>query len=104
MNRRRSLSEFARNKTLATRPARALLLWEMPRRPPRAPPPQLRQAPQRAQFWPRSRDENIPDSEKTPFRRPEWDERGLIALAWENGWLDVLAYCGIYVFPEEPRL
>lgn len=47
------------------------------------------------------RDEHMPDSEKVPFRRPEWEERELIAMAWENGWLHVLAYCGIYLFREE---
>jgi hypothetical protein len=41
-------------------------------------------------------DENIPDSEKMPFRRPEWETAELLAWAFENGWADVLADYGIY--------
>jgi hypothetical protein len=41
-------------------------------------------------------DENIPDSEKMPFRRPEWETAAHLAWAFENGRADVLAEYGIY--------
>ena len=43
----------------------------------------------------RKGDQNIPDSEKMPFRRPEWDTAELLAWAWETGRADVLAQFGI---------
>lgn len=48
----------------------------------------------------RKKDENIPDSEKLPFRRPEWEIAELIAWAWETGNYAVLASLGIYVHPD----
>ncbi|MFY9288463.1 MAG: relaxase/mobilization nuclease domain-containing protein [Alphaproteobacteria bacterium] len=39
-------------------------------------------------------DENIPDSEKLPFKRPEWESAQIIAWAFENGRLDILAQYG----------
>ncbi len=45
----------------------------------------------------KKRYENIPDSEKMPFRRPEWETAELLAWAWENGRDDVLAEYGIYL-------
>jgi len=42
-------------------------------------------------------DQNIPDSEKMPFRRPEWDTAELIAWAYETGNYAVLASFGIYI-------
>ncbi len=42
-------------------------------------------------------DQNIPDSEKTPFRRPEWEKAELIAWAWANNRYDILAQFGIFV-------
>ncbi len=41
--------------------------------------------------------QNIPDSEKMPFRRPEWETAELIAWAWENKRYDILAQFGIYL-------
>jgi hypothetical protein len=41
--------------------------------------------------------QNIPDSEKTPFRRPEWETAELIAWAWANNRYDILAQFGIFV-------
>jgi hypothetical protein len=38
--------------------------------------------------------ENIPDSEKMKFKRPEWDTAELIAWAMDNGRLDILADYG----------
>jgi hypothetical protein len=43
----------------------------------------------------RKGDENIPDSEKMPFRRPEWETAEWLAWAAENGRSDVLAEFGI---------
>lgn len=48
----------------------------------------------------RRKSENKPDSEKMPFRRPEWDSAELLAWAWENGRLDVLAQFGIILPPD----
>jgi hypothetical protein len=45
----------------------------------------------------RKKDENIPDSEKMPFRRPEWESAEVLAWAWENGRLDVLAEFGVFL-------
>jgi len=45
----------------------------------------------------KNRDENIPDSEKLPFNRPEWEAAELLAWAWENGRPDVLAEFGLDV-------
>lgn len=45
----------------------------------------------------RRKDENIPNSEKMTFRRPEWESMELLAWAWENGRADILAEFGIYV-------
>jgi hypothetical protein len=42
-------------------------------------------------------EQNIPDSEKMPFRRPEWETAELIAWAWENQRYDILAQFGIFV-------
>ena len=42
-------------------------------------------------------DQNIPDSEKMPFRRPEWETAVLIAWAWANNRYDILAQFGIFV-------
>lgn len=44
------------------------------------------------------KDENIP--EKLPIRRPEWDTAELIAWAFENGRIDILAQFGIYLTPD----
>lgn len=41
--------------------------------------------------------QNIPDSRKTPFRRPEWETAELIAWAWRNHRYDILAQFGIFV-------
>jgi len=46
------------------------------------------------------KNQNTPDSEKTPIRRPEMDTAELIAWAFENGRLDVLASFGIHLSPE----
>jgi hypothetical protein len=48
----------------------------------------------------RGKDENIPSSKKQRFRRPEWESAELLAWAWENGRLDILAQYGIYVSPD----
>jgi len=45
----------------------------------------------------KKRDVNIPDSEKVPFRRPEWEYNELLIWAWENGRADILAQFGIFV-------
>ncbi|MFY9287901.1 MAG: relaxase/mobilization nuclease domain-containing protein [Alphaproteobacteria bacterium] len=42
----------------------------------------------------KTRDENIPDSDKVIFRRPEWETAEIIAWAIENGRLDVLMQYG----------
>lgn len=42
----------------------------------------------------RRKDENIPDSEKLPFKRPEWESAQIIAWAFENGRADILAQYG----------
>jgi hypothetical protein len=48
-------------------------------------------------------DENIPDSEKMPFRRPEWETAELLAWASENGRTDILAdYGAVPVDTYEP--
>src|SRR5262249_46950666 len=44
----------------------------------------------------RKRDQNVPDSKKLPFHRPEWDTAELLAWAWANGRHDILAQFGIY--------
>ena len=41
--------------------------------------------------------QNIPDSEKVPFRRPEWETAELIAWAWANNRYDILSQFGIFV-------
>lgn len=41
--------------------------------------------------------QNVPDSEKMPFRRPEWDTAELIAWAWKNNRYDILAQFWIFV-------
>jgi hypothetical protein len=41
--------------------------------------------------------QNIPDSEKMPFRRPERETAELIAWAWRNQRYDILAQFGIFV-------
>lgn len=46
------------------------------------------------------RDQNTPDSEKMPFRRPEWDTAELLAWAWETGNTSVLAQFGIHLSQE----
>ncbi len=43
------------------------------------------------------RDQNIPNSEKLPFRRPEREAAELIAWAWKNKRYDILAQFGIFV-------
>jgi len=48
----------------------------------------------------KKRDENRPDPEYIPFRRPEWDSAELQAWAWANGRLDILASFGIYLPPD----
>lgn len=48
----------------------------------------------------RKKNENLPDSEKLPFRRPEWATTELLAWAWENGRIDILAQYGIYLPPD----
>jgi len=45
----------------------------------------------------RPRARNIPDSEKMPFRRTEWETAEHIAWAWDNQRAEVLAQYGIYV-------
>ena len=45
-------------------------------------------------------DENIPDSEKMQFRRPEWETAELLAWAWENGRTDILAQFGVSITPD----
>jgi len=45
----------------------------------------------------KKRDVNIPDSEKMPFRRPEWEYNELLIWAWEHGRADILAQFGIFV-------
>jgi hypothetical protein len=39
----------------------------------------------------------VPDSEKVPFRRPEWETVELLAWAWETGNASVLAQFGIHL-------
>ncbi|MFY9286910.1 MAG: relaxase/mobilization nuclease domain-containing protein [Alphaproteobacteria bacterium] len=51
----------------------------------------------------KKRDENTPDSEKLPFRRPEWETAELIAWAFENGRVDILAQYG-FDFSTDPDL
>jgi len=48
----------------------------------------------------RRKDQNIPDSEKMYFRRPEMSTAELIAWAFETGNYAVLASFGIYIHPE----
>ena len=48
----------------------------------------------------RSKQENKPDSEKVPFRRPEWEYMELLAWAWEQGRIDILAQFGIFLPPD----
>jgi hypothetical protein len=48
----------------------------------------------------RKTDQNVPDSEKVPFRRPEWEAAELLAWAWETGNASVLAQFGIHLSPE----
>ena len=43
---------------------------------------------------------NLPDSEKKPIQRPEMDTAELIAWAFENGRVDILASFGIHLSPE----
>ena len=86
--RRVMQNKYARLKTLAVRIGRS---------------PQAKQSgympfPMRRRK--RKKDENIPDSEKVPFRRPEWDASEIIAWAYETGRLDVLAAYGIHLSPE----
>ena len=57
------------------------------------PQPVARQRPQKNG----KQNQNIPDSEKVPFRRPEWETAELIAWAWENNRYDILAQFGIFV-------
>lgn len=42
-------------------------------------------------------DQNVPDSEKMPFRRLEWETAELIAWAFANNRFDILAQFGIFV-------
>ena len=48
----------------------------------------------------RKKNENIPDSEKLPFRRPEWELAELLAWAWETKNYAVLTSFGIHLDPE----
>jgi|GEM_PF-1632467 hypothetical protein len=48
----------------------------------------------------RKGEENVPDSEKVPFGRPEWETARHIAWAWDNHRADVLAQYGIYPEPD----
>jgi hypothetical protein len=48
----------------------------------------------------RKGDQNIPDSEKMPFRRPEWDAAELLAWAWETKNAQTLAQFGIFLSPD----
>ncbi|MGE3622342.1 MAG: relaxase/mobilization nuclease domain-containing protein [Bdellovibrionales bacterium] len=64
-----------------------------PYRPPKPYMPTMR-------FRRRRKNENIPDSEKLPFRRPEWDLAELLSWAWETKNYAVLASFGIHIDPE----
>jgi hypothetical protein len=48
----------------------------------------------------RRKGQNIPDSERMPFRRPEWTIAELIAWAFETKNYAVLASFGIYIQPD----
>ncbi|MGB4102266.1 MAG: relaxase/mobilization nuclease domain-containing protein [Alphaproteobacteria bacterium] len=73
------------------RPLRPTPGYAVPPKP--MPQPVARPAPQKNG----KRDQNIPDSEKLPFRRSEWETAELIAWAWENNRYDILAQFGFFV-------
>lgn len=76
------------------KPIRPLCLPSSCAVPPKSmPQPVARSAPQKN----RKPEQNVPASEKLPFRRPEWEAAELIAWAWENKRYDVLAQFGILV-------
>jgi len=71
----------------------------------------IRVRPEKPAYYPSPRrrkkrkgDQNIPDSEKMPFRRPEWETAEHIAWAFDNHRADVLAQYGIYLESETVNL
>jgi hypothetical protein len=90
-----ALAPFPSAQTTSTKPKTKTAVTVKPKRQPSAKPKPGRGATpiKRRRYSP---DENIPDSDKMPFRRPEWEMAELLAWALENGRADVLAEFGIY--------
>ncbi|HUY68954.1 MAG TPA: relaxase/mobilization nuclease domain-containing protein [Alphaproteobacteria bacterium] len=94
----RSLSRYVVSLIRAN-PLKPYIRPRRRRAPIRAPrlKPAYRPAPRPKRPGPRPRARNMPDSEKMPFRRPEWDTAEHIAWAWDNHRAEVLAQYGIYI-------
>lgn len=92
LKRKRTHPRINTPKTKPIRPLRPAVFHKLP--------PQQLFRPVAWLLTRKPRQENKPDSEKVHFRRPEWEYMELLAWAWEQGRIDILAQFGILLPPD----